>query len=128
MTMIVFGQLGVLLAASFAVQVMMVMPAAKGAFNGLSALRTPVTVGEPQLSLAMGVPGLIVAVFWPESTNRVMPPGQVITGGVVSGSMVVGSLAVLLAAFESPPPETVAWLVTLAAAVHDTSTVQVRSG
>ncbi len=42
--------------------------------------------------------------------------------------MVVGSLAVSLAAFVSPPPETVALLVTLGGAFEATFTVKVIAG
>lgn len=66
-TTIVCVQLAELPAVSFAVQVMIVVPTGYGAFNGWPSLRIPVTVGVPQLSLANGVPGLIVAAFWPET-------------------------------------------------------------
>jgi hypothetical protein len=42
--------------------------------------------------------------------------------------IVVESLAVLLAGFASPPPETVAVLVTVAGALADTVTVTVSGG
>ena len=42
--------------------------------------------------------------------------------------MVVGSLAVLLAVLVSPPPDTVAVLVTLAGALPATFTVRVITG
>ena len=48
--------------------------------------------------------------------------------GAAAGRIVVGSLAVLLAGLTSPPPETVAILVTLAAALAETFTVTVIGG
>ena len=47
---------------------------------------------------------------------------------VPGGTIVVGSLAASLVVLLSPPPETVAELVTLAGAVLDTFTVSVSAG
>src|SRR5262245_9987869 len=104
---------------------MIVMPIGHGAFNGFPSLRLPVTDAEPQLSVAVGGIKLTLAVFCPGSVNLVMPPGQTITGGMLSRLTVVTSFDTLLPGVESFPPATVALLVTLAAAVHDTSTVSV---
>ena len=59
----------------------------------------------------------------PPAKEGVMPA---INGGMLT--MVVGSVAVSLLVFNSPPPETVAILVTLAGAVADTLTVSVNAG
>ena len=60
-----------------------------------------------------------------EAALAVNPAGAV--GGCVSAPIVVGSLAVSFAVLLSPPPDTDATLLTLAAAVSDTSTVTVHS-
>ncbi len=52
----------------------------------------------------------------------------VVTVGRQKRMIVVGSLAVLLVEFASPPPETVAVLVTLAGALVETFTVRVMGG
>ena len=55
-------QLAVLLAGSFAVQMMIVIPTGYGAFNAFPSLRVPETVTLPESSEAAGVPGFTVAV------------------------------------------------------------------
>jgi hypothetical protein len=49
----------------------------------------PVTVGLPQLSVAVAVPGLTVAEHWPGSLPVVMLAGQVMTGFSVSFTVTV---------------------------------------
>jgi hypothetical protein len=65
---------------SVAVQVMVVVPFGYGAFNGWPSLRVPVTVGVPQLSVAVGWPGLTVAEQVPGSLPWTTGAGQIITG------------------------------------------------
>ena len=53
---------------------------------------------------------------------------MVMVVGAAAARIVVGSLAVLLAELTSPPPETVATLVTLVGALARTFTVTVMGG
>ena len=64
----------------------------------------------------------------PESPCLNVPEWVPATVRSINCAMVVGSLAVLLAGSTSPPPETVAVLVTLAGASSATLTVSVRGG
>src|SRR2546421_10777205 len=60
----------------------------------------------------------------PFTTCRLLPLPEICNGG----PMCVGSVAVLLLGFTSPPPETVAVLVTLAWMLIGTFTVRVIGG
>src|SRR5689334_1387849 len=80
----------VLLHASVAVQVIVVVPGGYGALSGWLSLRTPFTVGAGmQLSVAVAVPGLTLAVHEPAVANAVTFGGQEIPGGVSSLTVMV---------------------------------------
>src|SRR5215207_4066782 len=70
--------------ASFAVQVMVVVPTGYGALSGCESLRTPATVTPGQLSVAVAVPGSRLTLHEFGGALTLMFAGTLITGGVLS--------------------------------------------
>src|SRR5262249_51129408 len=99
--------------------------------DGVSGLKLQFApCGRPEHSSEMAPCTLALTVkvnvpVWPRFTVALFVPGVIVRNVVV---MVVGSLAVLLAGLMSPPPETVAVLVTVAGALAETFTVSVIGG
>src|SRR5437879_5720535 len=80
----------------------------------------------PLAKLAAPLPPLAMAGDQSHGVPRVVAPLRLLLFATVSAGswvMVVGSLAVLLLVLSSPPPDTMAWLTTLAGALVATSTV-----
>ena len=73
---------------SCAFQLIRVTPSGNGALSGLPSLRVAETLAE-QLSPAVGVPGLTIALNWPESVNFAIPAGQVMVGDCTSFTFTV---------------------------------------
>src|SRR5579859_1681058 len=96
--------------------------------SGLKAQAAPCGRLEHDSVMGLGTAALTVKVkvaAWPRFTVALLMPGVIVRNTVL---IVVTSLAVLLAGLTSPPPETVAVLVTLAGALAATFTVNVIAG
>src|ERR1044071_1881405 len=85
--------------ASVAFHVMVVVPTGYGALSGWLSLRVPVTVTPGQLSLAVAVPGLTLALHELGGALTVWFGGTLKVGGVLS---VTVTLCMALAVWPCP--------------------------
>src|ERR1700690_1962071 len=94
----------------------------------LAGLVSVIHPGVPEVVQAQPAAAVMVTVPEPPAAGKVAPSGLSEPAQARAGTMVVTSPAVSLAVLLSPPPETVAVLVTVAGAPAETLTVSVIAG